>query len=161
MCKVVVVFLWITVAAFGQPADAAVTSRFIGSWELVSYELRFPSGAITKPFGDRPVGRILYQSNGQMSAKLMRPAATPFVSGDPLNATTEETERAWRNYIGYWGTFRVDPKTGTVVHRIEGGWFPNWVGQQQTRSFRFERDTLVLEADTAAWHATLLWRRIP
>ena len=159
MYRIVAVFC-MAAAAFAQRAEPVTTARFIGSWELVSYELRLPSGAITKPFGDRPIGRILYQSNGQMSAQLMQPAATPFASSDPLKATREETERAWRNYIGYWGSFRVDAKAGTVTHRVEGGWLPNWIDQEQVRTFRFERDRLVLEADTAAWHATLIWRKM-
>ena len=154
------VVVCIAAAVFGQRVGSVIPARFIGSWDLVSYELRLPSGAVTKPFGDRPVGRILYQRNGQMSAQLMQPAAHRFSSSDPLKATREETERAWRNYIGYWGSFRVDQKAGRVIHRIEGSWFPNWTGQEQVRSFRFDQDRLVLEADTAAWHATLIWRRI-
>jgi hypothetical protein len=95
-----------------------------------------------------------------MSAQLMRPASALFANADPLKATRDETDRAWRNYIGYWGTFSVDARAGTVVHRIEGGWFPNWIGQKQIRSFRFQGESLVLEADSPAWHATLIWRRI-
>ena len=154
------VVVCIAAAVFGQRVGSVIPARFIGSWDLVSYELRLPSGVITKPFGDRPVGRILYQRNGQMSAQLMQPAAPAFSSTDPLKATREETERAWRNYIGYWGSFRVDLKGGRVIHRIEGGWFPNWIGQEQIRSFRFDKGRLVLEADTAAWHAVLIWRKI-
>jgi hypothetical protein len=77
-----------------------------------------------------------------------------------LPCRAAEADRAWRNYIGYWGTFSVDPKAGIVVHQIEGGWFPNWISQKQVRSFRFERESLVLEADSPAWHTTLIWRRI-
>jgi hypothetical protein len=141
-------------------ADSAIAAKFIGSWTLVSYELRLTSGVVTKPFGDHPIGRIIYQKSGQMSAQLMHPASGPFANTDPLKATNDETDRAWRNYIGYWGTFSVDPNGGTVIHRIEGGWFPNWIGQKQIRSFRFERDRLILEADSPAWHATLIWQRV-
>lgn len=77
MYRMLVVFC-IAAAAFGQRSGSVIPARFIGSWDLVSYELRLPSGAITKPFGDRPVGRILYQRNGQMSAQLMQPVAPPF-----------------------------------------------------------------------------------
>ena len=156
----VALVVFLAVAGFGQRADSAIAARFIGSWTLVSYELRLASGAVTKPFGDRPIGRILYQQSGHMSAQLMHPASAHFANTDPLRATRNETDRAWRNYIGYWGMFSVDAKAGTVVHRIEGGWFPNWIGQTQTRSFRFERDRLILEADSSAWHATLIWQRI-
>lgn len=147
-------------AAIAHGTDSSPTAQFIGSWELISYQLSLPSGAVLEPFSDHPVGRILYQKNGEMSAQLMRPASSPFTSPDPLQATPEESDRAWRNYIGYWGKFRVDSEARTVVHYIEGGWFPNWIGQEQIRSFRFDRDRLVLEADSPAWHAKLVWRKI-
>jgi hypothetical protein len=148
------------IATIGRSTGPDSSARFIGSWELVSYELRLASGAVLKPFGDHPTGRILYQENGQMSAQLMRPAPAPFASTDWLQARTEEADRAWRGYIGYWGTFTVDPKARVVAHHIEGGWFPNWVGQRQIRSFRFSGNQLTLEADSPAWHATLIWRKI-
>lgn len=114
-----------------------------------------------KPFGEAPIGRILYQGNGQMSAQLMPPGPASFDSSDPLKATTNEAMTAWRNYIGYWGTYTVDTKAGAVTHHIECSWFPNWIGQKQVRSFRFiENRRLVLEADSPAWHATLLWQKI-
>jgi hypothetical protein len=148
------------IATIGRSAESDRSGRFIGSWELVSYELRLASGTVLKPFGDHPIGRILYHKNGQMSAQLMRPAPAPFASTDPLQARPDEADRAWRDYIGYWGTFTVDPKAWVVVHHIEGGWFPNWIGQKQIRSFRFSGDQLILEADSPAWHANLTWRRI-
>jgi hypothetical protein len=134
--------------------------RFIGSWELISCQLRLPSGAVLEPFGDRPIGRILYLPNGEMSAQLMRPAPSHFASPDPLEATAKESDRAWRNYIGYWGKYRVNSEARTIVHHIEGGWFPNWIGQEQIRSFRFDHDRLVLEADSPAGYATLVWRKL-
>lgn len=91
----------------------------------------------------------------------MDPATASFDSGDPLKATTKEAAAAWRKYIGYWGTYTVDSKAGVVTHQIEGSWLPNWIGQKQIRSFRFVEDRrLMLEADSAAWHATLIWQRI-
>ncbi len=93
-----------------------------------------------------------------MSAQLMRTRPNAFASADPLDANPEEADRAWRGYIGYWGT--VDVTAGVVVHLIEGGWFPNWIGQKQVRSFRFAGDQLILGAETPAWQAVLVWQRI-
>lgn len=106
------------------------------------------------------MGLILYQKNGHMSAQLMRPEPIPFASSDDLQATKDETHRAWRNYVGYWGTFSVDAKNRVVTHHIEGGWFPNWIGTNQERSFRFREDKLILEADYSAGHAKLVWQKI-
>src|SRR3954453_16357796 len=153
--------LCFAILASAQGADVPATKRLLGAWKLISYELRFPSGSVLKPFGEAPIGRILYQANGQMSAQLMGPGTSFFSSSDPLKATTDEAVTAWRNYIGYWGTYTVDKKAGVVTHHIEGSWFPNWIGQKQIRSFRFiENRRLMLEAGSPMWHATLIWRKL-
>ena len=133
---------------------------FIGAWALVSYELRRPSGTIERPFGEHPLGRIIYLANGQMSAQVMTPGIDALANADPDLAEPTEAARIWRSYVGYWGTFSVDAGAGVVTHTVEGAWFPNWVGQKQVRRYTFSGDTLKLEADSPNWHATLLWRRI-
>jgi hypothetical protein len=94
-----------------------------------------------------------------MSAQLMLPEPIPFASSDPLQPTKDETDRAWRSYIGYWGTFSVDTKKRIVTHHIEGGWFPNWIGKDQVRSFHFSEGKLTLEADYPAGHGKLVWQK--
>lgn len=140
-----------------KPENAA---PFIGAWSLVSYELLLPSGVVEKPLGDHPLGRILYLENGQMSAQVVASGLDLLAEADSRDATPEEAARAWRNYVGYWGTFTVDVEAGVVVHAVEGAWFPNWAGQKQVRQYRFSGSMLTLEADSHAWHATLTWRRI-
>src|SRR5215469_13267367 len=103
----------------GNPADATL---FIGSWTLLSYELRLPSGAVERPMGERPRGRILYLKNGQMSAQVMASVLDSLPNDDSLEAKPEEAERAWRNYVGYWGTYVVDAAAGVVIHTVEGAW---------------------------------------
>jgi hypothetical protein len=153
--------LYLAILAIAQGADSPADTRFVGAWKLMSYELRLAAGNVLKPFGEAPIGRILYQANGQMSAQLMHPATASFASSNLLKATTDEAATAWRNYIGYWGTYTIDTKASVVTHLIEGSSFPNWNGQKQIRSFHFiENRRLMLEADGPAGHATLTWQRI-
>ena len=104
----------------GNSEDATL---FIGSWTLLSYQLRLPSGAVEKPMGERPRGRILYLKNGQMSAQVTASGLDSLVNEDSRDATPEEAVHAWRNYIGYWGTYAVDAAAGLVIHSVEGAWF--------------------------------------
>lgn len=144
MYMIGMLILCLAVATVVRTGESDVSTRFFGAWSLTSYELRLASGTVSKPFGDHPIGRIIYMKNGQMSAQLMPPALALFASADPLQATADEADHAWRNYIGYWGTFTVDSRAGIVIHHIEGGgWFPNWIGQKQIRSFRFSGDELI------------------
>ena len=162
--KFIPAFLTLALLAPGQVKQTQTTQDrdlLVGSWSLSSYELILkPSGTITTPFGPHPVGRILYEANGQMSAQLMRSEMLAFASDDPLRATDEEAALAWRNYIGYWGTYTVDANAGIITHHIEGAWLTNWAGQSQKRMFHLSGDSLSLDADSAAWHAHLTWKRI-
>jgi len=107
------------------------SAPFLGAWTLLSYELVRASGVVEKPLGDRPLGRILYLENGQMSAQAAASGLDPLANADPGEATPEEAGRAWRNYVGYWGTYTVDAEAGVVIHAVDGAWFPNWIGQNQ------------------------------
>jgi hypothetical protein len=157
-------WLALVLLAFGQVKQTQTTqdrNLIVGAWSLSSYEIRLkPSGTIKIPFGPHPLGRILYEANGQMSSQLMRPEMTAFASADPLRATDEEAALAWRNYIGYWGTYTIDARAGIITHHIEGAWLPNLVGQNQTRAFQLSGDSLSLDFDLPAWHGHLTWKRI-
>ena len=109
--------------------------------------------------GDRPLGRILYLENGRRRRRWRIRTWFPSSAVDPLDATEEEAGRAWRSYMGYWGTYAVEAAAGVVIHHVEGAWFPNWVGRKQVRGYRFSGDRLTLEADSPDWHATLVWQR--
>lgn len=125
----------------GGSAEPDGRERFIGSWELVSYEVRLVSGILLKPFGDHPTGRILYQKGGQMSAQLMLPDVAAFEDADPLQATTEEADAAWRNYIGYWGSFDVNAKEGILITtlKVHG----SQTGSDRTKSAPFTSATAI------------------
>ena len=64
----------------GKPEGSA---PFVGAWSLISYELSLPSGVVEKPMGDRPLGRILYLDNGQMSAQVAASGLEPLANADP------------------------------------------------------------------------------
>lgn len=135
-------------------------SPFLGSWGLVSFEHVLPSGELLKPFGDSPLGLILYQADGHMSAQVSVNSPTRFASEDTLRASAEEATEAWRTYFGYWGSFKVYPEKRVVVHRVEGSSFSNWIGTEQVRHFRFDgADRLILETQLPSGHSTLVWQR--
>jgi hypothetical protein len=45
------------------------------------------------------------------------------------------------------------------VHHIEGSWFPNLIGTDQVRYFRFEGDQIVLDADTEWGQVRIVWEK--
>lgn len=128
-------------------ADPPIKDRFIGTWDLVSYQVRTSSGEIREPYGENPLGRISYDAGGHMSAQLMRRDRS---NPAPGGGTT--------GYSGYYGTYTIDEKAGTVTHHVQGAWLPGWVGSNQVRYYKLEGDRLTLQADLASGHATLVWQ---
>jgi hypothetical protein len=116
---------------------SAETKRFVGSWRLISFEGRSPDGHVVHPMGEQPSGQLIYEANGQMSVQYMRRDRPKFVSGDLHQGTPEEIKAAFDGYIGYWGTYDVDEKARIVTHHVTGAAFPNWVGGDQRRFYRF------------------------
>ena len=134
--------------------------EFLGSWSLVSCEQVLSTGEVLKPFGDAPLGSIQYQADGHMSAQVSAQNRPTLSSDDLLEASVEEASDAFKSYLGNWGSYTVFAEGCVVVHRLEGSSFPNWVGTEQIRHFRFdESNRLILEAHLCAGHFTLTWRK--
>jgi hypothetical protein len=141
-----------------EPSEE-VLQRLIGTWRLVRCEQRDPDGAISYPLGEDAVGQIVYEAGGRMSAQLMKKDQARFADADLRNATSAEKSEAWNNYFGYFGTYSLDEREKTVTHHIEGSSFPNLVGEDQQRYYRFEGEQLVLEANTAWGRMRNVWEK--
>jgi|ERR1700678_4340237 hypothetical protein len=159
--------VWVKIRTMAEAAKTGVAADereriepFLGSWALVSLEHVLPSGEVSRPLGDSPVGSILYQPDGHMSAQLSVGSPARFVNDDLDQASAEEATQAWRTYLGYWGSFKVLVEKGVVVHRVEGSSFPNWIGTEQVRHFHFDgADRLILETQASSGGHTLVWQR--
>ena len=96
-----------------------------------------------------------------MSAQIVRTDQPRFASDDNTQALPDEMAAAWRGYIGYFGTFTVDPEAGIVTHHVEGALFPNLDGTDVVRTCRLDGDRLVLEAHTKFGQTVIIWERVP
>jgi len=134
----------------------------VGTWRLVSSEGRSSAGDVSRPFGDAPVGLLIYGADGYMSATLMRLGRPHFASGDRLRGTAEEVRLATEGFLAYCGTYAVDEPRGIIVHRVTAADFPNNVGTDLVRRFAMENGTLVLETQPVVragktWVFRLVW----
>ncbi len=117
-----------------KTAGRARAHTLVGTWRLVSMEVKAASRETTYPWGRDVTGRLIYTANGQMSLHIMKPNRTAFSSEDLEGGTAEEIQAAFDGYHAYFGTYSLDARTRTVIHRIEGSLFPNWVGHEQRRT---------------------------
>lgn len=105
----------------------------VGTWRLIACEHRLSDGRVTRPFGPKPRGRLIYTAEGRMIVMLMDPCRPPARSGQLFEAAEPELVLAARGFVAYSGRWRV--LGGKVVHRVEMSLFPNWVGTSQVRAF--------------------------
>jgi len=118
--------------------------RLVGAWRLVSVEGTSP---VFHMKYDHPRGLIIYDASGRMSVQNANVSdRKPFVKG-PAAGTVEEKAAAFDSYGGYYGTYTVDTKAGTVTHHIEDGTNPGLRGRDNVRWYEFQgKDRVVLIA---------------
>jgi hypothetical protein len=144
-------------------SEVSLRSRLIGAWELVDFAVRdMATNAEHCPWGENPLGLILYTHDGYVSAQLQRPGRTPFVTDDPFGATAVEYAAAGSSCIAYSGRFFVDEADQSVCHEMAVSFFPNWLGQRHRREVKIAGEFLQLTVDRPNGEpkiATLTWRR--
>ena len=150
------------------PAAGKARDQLIGVWKLISYQRKVSDGRVAFPFGEKPVGRLTYDSAGRMSAQLMRPgrkSAMPvgvsFANGAAANVMANDAElrEAAGGFIAYFGTFDVDESTTAVIHHVEACLVASWVGHDLSRKYRFLGNRLMLSAVTGNLAVDLVWER--
>lgn len=135
---------------------------FVGTWSLVSFEVRSTNGTVSYPFGRDVRGYITYSQDGYMSVSFMGVDRSHFKSNDLRGASVEEKVLAFDTYFTYCGKYEVTDKK--VVHHIEVSFYPNWVGEDQERFYAFDGGQLILTTpplliDNSEQTAYLIWKR--
>jgi hypothetical protein len=111
----------------------SLRERLVGSWKLVSYEVRSDDGRrVVYPLGKDAKGYILYTPDGYMSAQIMQLDRPRYQAADPGRGTDEESAKAARGYLAYSGPYHVEDES-VVVHEAEVSLFPNWVEETLSR----------------------------
>jgi hypothetical protein len=139
-----------------------VSQKFVGVWRLVSVEFH-RGDQITYPWGDNPIGYLMYLRNGYMSVQLMAAERQPFALGDSLNGTFEEYADAGKTYSGYCGTYEV--REDAIIHHVDVSFFPNWIGTQFIRYVKLEGDMLTLSTPPMLFEGLqqtvhLVWQKL-
>lgn len=142
-----------------------MSNLFVGTWTLISYELRGSDGSLQRPLGDHPVGRLMYDGHGNMIGHCANPARPHFVHANHNRGTLDEIKAAFVGCIAYYGDYIVDEAKGTVTHRVKSSLFPNWIGSDQVRHYGFEGNRLTLstppiKAGGREITGTLVWERL-
>ncbi len=114
------------------------TSRIIGSWRILSYELEFQDGSDSRlTLGPHPNGYLIFGADGRMMA---------YLEGDGRKSPKTDGERAaaFQAMIAYTGRYRVQGNTWTT--KVDGAWNFEWTGTEQQRFFTLDGDRLSVVA---------------
>jgi hypothetical protein len=138
-------------------------NEFVGTWKLKSYEVRWASGKVTYPFGEKPEGRLTYSENGFVSVNIMATNRRNFEERELKLGTPDEKVAAADTYISYSGRYDLDGDK--IKHHVEVCLFPNWVGKDQVRIFDLNGYTLALKTlpdprDEQGKQGYLIWERV-
>ncbi len=141
-------------------SDDATRHALLGSWKLISFELRLPNGGFSYPFGRDARGYVFYNAQGFMSAAFMGAERAKPQSADL--ADTSKTVN-FDQFNAYCGRFEV--KGDRVTHHVEVASLPQWCGLDQERIFKIDGDRLILETPplaiaSQAPTAYLIWERV-
>jgi hypothetical protein len=122
-----------------------VREQILGAWQLESRMVRKAGGEILLDpvLGKEPIGRLFYDASGHMMLQMMRQARAQAISV-PANPQDATNPRIVLGYDAYFGTFRVNEAEGTITHHVEGSLFPEDLGKDFQRAFKFEGDTFTL-----------------
>ena len=135
---------------------------FIGSWRLVSYVSEDQSGKVTYPFGKDATGYIVYGADGTMSVALMSANRPRFESDRSREGSIENKAASFDGYISYAGPYTIGEDA--VTHHVEVAWFPNMVGQDNVRTFKFDGSRLKLTIppmiDGSEITGHLVWEKV-
>jgi hypothetical protein len=118
---------------------------FAGTWKLVTAEYRSDDDEVHHLLGTHPIGQLMYDERGYMSAQLLDTDRPVFASNDWLKGTPEEVAAAFEGHRAYFGTYDVDEKAGKVTHHVLGSSFPNWIGTDNVRFYEFTGNCLILK----------------
>jgi len=118
----------------------------LGTWRLVSFEARDANGQLQFPLGKQVFGQLFYDAAGNMSAHVMRNDRALFAANDPGLGTEAEVRAAFDGHTSYFGTYTIDAASKTVTHHVRGASYPNWIGHDQVRQFKFEGSRLFLSS---------------
>jgi len=149
-------------------------SDFVGAWQLIDWTVTMPGQPERRPYGDNPNGRIIYSSDGAMSATFMaqdrraldtlRPAlpakiaeAVKGVKAGELPKLAQGLFFSAITFTGYCGTYSVT--ADKVIHHVETALIHDWVGTDLVRGFEFVDDRLILTANEDQVVDRLVWRR--
>ena len=106
--------------------------RLVGTWALISLEVRHSDGTMTYPLGPSPAGRFMFDADGNFSAQSMNPDRR---DDDP------------GGYMAIWGVYEVDEERQVFTLTFIGSNQLASIGVRTVRHVNFKDGVAVFSTD--------------
>jgi Lipocalin-like domain len=118
-------------------------AQIIGVWKLISNSNReLATGKVNYPFGQNPVGYIVYTKGGHVVFSL---AASDRAKPAAANATDAERVALYNTLAAGSGIYKVDGNTLVVTY--DTSWLQTWTGTTQKRKIAFSGNKLTVTSE--------------
>lgn len=126
--------------------SAPLEEAIVGAWTLEAFTISFTDDRPTVyPFGETPMGHILYSTSGHMSAVLSfsnRSSSGAEQLETAGRISDEAKAAAFDSYLSYGGRYTVEGDK--VEHHVDVALVPELVGQTLRRTAALDGDRLRL-----------------
>ncbi len=117
-----------------HPCSADGSAKIQGIWKLVSFEAEIQATGQKEPvMGQNPTGYVIFTPEGRaffiLTGEGRKPPKTVQDRADLLNSL-----------ISYTGMYRLEGDKW--ITKVDVAWSPDFVGTEQTRFFKVERNRL-------------------
>jgi hypothetical protein len=111
----------------------------LGSWKLKAYVVTTAAGEQPTPYGENPMGYLIYSADGRMQVIAAANGRIVPVGAAPLD---NERVALYDTMFAYAGTYSLG--VGKVIHHVDISWNEVWTGTDQIRLFEVSGNTLTL-----------------
>ncbi len=140
-----------------------LVEKLIGVWELKEFKFASGSGDCFFPYGNNPLGRLIYEKSGFVSGMMSRTDRKLLSTADFRNMTEDDRKSLSDGFNAYSGRYEL--LEDRILHKIDISIIPNQNGTVEERFFQFAGNTLVLTTRPVKirdkdYHYHLIWEKI-
>ena len=137
--------------------------QFLGTWSLVSVENINADGSKISPYGEHPVGVLIFTKSGEYAIQILKANRSKVLANDKNKATAEENEALVRGNNSHFGTYTIDGNKHVIVFNVLHAFYPNWEGIAQVRTYYMKDNLLIYTVTTptsgGAAVAKVVWKK--
>lgn len=132
------------------------TNKLIGTWRLIEFS-HFDSAARKweYAYGKNPKGFFTYTRTNIVNLNISSDSVFNISEDSAKTHKINLLDWVYNNAMGYFGTYSVDFEKSLIIHHVQGGSLPWYIGTDQPRQFSLKNDTLIIDDETT-WKKVLV-----